>query len=151
MGGGTGEVRRLFWRSRRHLRWLPKPQTQSHLSSLSYYNPRNPISPSSPPNTLPHPRSPTSQRSLTVVLGSCSPYCQLVSIVSGYLRPGHSGVFSTHPLIQDSTSVCSLDTNVFHHLIDGVAARFVHLVKAFNKSERPFHPITLQCRAAFCV
>jgi hypothetical protein len=55
--------------------------------------------------------------------------CRLVSIVSGYLCPGHTGTLSvvllkyagkhahekstcssTYPLIQDSTSVCSLDT-----------------------------------------
>ena len=109
------------------------------------------------------------QRNLTVILGSRSPYCRLLSIVlcSGhthilfvYLKGAgmhaHKNVdpISAYSLIQYLTSACSLNTQgrfpllysrkrcalsvpylltAFHDPI-GVAARVVHLTKAFFTS-----------------
>ncbi|KIK00381.1 hypothetical protein K443DRAFT_665872 [Laccaria amethystina LaAM-08-1] len=54
---------------------------------------------------------------------------------------------STYCLIQDSTSVCSLDTPTAR-THGKVAARLVSLAKAFNISERLFHPFPRQGKPA---
>ena len=152
--------------------------SRSHQQSLPYHNPRQTICPSpthAASSAMPY------ECSLIVVPGYRSPYRRLVSIVSGYLCPCHdrtlsvvlpggtltgtSTYSSTYPLVQDSPSVGSLDTQgsvsrlyirkrralsvpylltAFHGPIHGVVARLVRLATAFHKLERLWHPIPSQ-------
>ena len=82
LGGGAGEVKKLFWRSRGHLHWLSMPQTQkiSPVKSLIPQSMPSHLSFSSQSCYLIHDALPVQSNSSSWILIT-------ISIVSGYLCP----------------------------------------------------------------